>query len=139
MNIERTKATLANVPAGDYMSNAQLDFFRNLLQAQRADILARSESRKATIALNDVQPDELDRAANESARELEMRIIDRERQALKEVTNALQRITEGEFGYCSETGVEIGLERLLITPTAALCTEAMHQREAKARHYGRTA
>ncbi|QFR34692.1 TraR/DksA C4-type zinc finger protein [Ancylobacter sp. TS-1] len=36
---------------------------------------------------------------------------------------ALQRMNEGDFGYCSECGEPIGLRRLHVDPAAHLCVD----------------
>ena len=46
---------------------------------------------------------------------------------------ALQRIKEGTYGYCEETGEQIGLKRLIARPVATLSIEAQerHERDEK--------
>ena len=43
--------------------------------------------------------------------------------------SALDRIDNGTYGYCEETGDEIGLRRLEARPVATLCVEAQERRE----------
>jgi DnaK suppressor protein len=64
-----------------------------------------------------------DRASQESDIALELRNRDRERRLIKKVDEALARIREGEYGYCDNCGVEIGLRRLEARPTATLCID----------------
>ena len=50
-------------------------------------------------------------------------------------SQALIRIDEGEYGYCEETGEEIGLKRLEARPVATLCLEAQERRELAERQF----
>ncbi|MCX7171003.1 MAG: TraR/DksA C4-type zinc finger protein, partial [Proteobacteria bacterium] len=54
---------------------------------------------------------------------LELRNRDRERKLIKKIDEALDRIENGEYGYCNSCGVEIGLKRLESRPTATLCID----------------
>ena len=74
-------------------------------------------------------PDPNDRATQESEFGLELRTRDRERKLLRKIDAALQRIDDGSYGYCAETGEEIGLRRLEARPVATLCVEAQERRE----------
>jgi len=73
-------------------------------------------------------PDPADRASIEEEHSLELRTRDRERKLLKKIKEAILRIDKKEYGYCLETGEEIGLERLLARPTATLSLEAQHHK-----------
>ena len=81
-------------------------------------------------------PDPNDRATQESEFGLELRTRDRERKLLKKIDSALERIEDGTYGYCEETGEEIGLKRLEARPVATLSLEAQERREMAERQYG---
>ena len=76
-----------------------------------------------------------DRASQESDFGLELRTRDRERKLLKKIQFSLKNIENGSYGYCEETGEEIGLERLEARPVATLCLEAQERREIKDKQY----
>ena len=76
-----------------------------------------------------------DRASQESDFGLELRTRDRERKLLKKIQFSLKKIEHGSYGYCEETGEEIGLERLEARPVATLCLEAQERREIKDKQY----
>ena len=80
-------------------------------------------------------PDPNDRATQESEFGLELRTRDRERKLLKKIDSALSRIDDGTYGYCEETGDEIGLRRLEARPVATLCVEAQERRELAERQF----
>ena len=42
---------------------------------------------------------------------------------LKRIEAALERIAEGEFGYCLSCGEEIGAKRLELDPTTPVCID----------------
>ncbi len=124
-----TEEELLNAPEEEYMSDEQLAFFRDRLLAQRADIendIARARSELSTASN---EPDELDRATAEEERWLSLRISEREGKLLRKIDEALQRIEDGEYGYCEDTGDPIGIARLLARPTATLSAEAKTRRE----------
>ena len=75
------------------------------------------------------EADENDRASLEEERWLELRIREREGKLISKIDEALHRIEDGSYGYCDETGEEIGVQRLLIRPTATLSIEAKQRRE----------
>ena len=70
-----------------------------------------------------------DRATQESEFGLELRTRDRERKLLRKIQVSLIKIDEGTFGYCEETGEEIGLKRLEARPVATYTLEAQERRE----------
>jgi DnaK suppressor protein len=80
-------------------------------------------------------PDPNDRATQESEFGLELRTRDRERKLLRKIDSALARIDEGSYGWCDETGEEIGLKRLEARPVATLCLEAQERRELAERQF----
>ena len=81
-------------------------------------------------------PDPADRATIEEEHALELRTRDRERKLLKKVQAAIERIDDGDYGYCEETGDPIGVARLMARPTATLSLEAQQRRELKQKMYG---
>ena len=67
---------------------------------------------------------------------LELRTRDRERKLIRKIEEALQRIEDGSYGYCLETGEEIGVKRLEARPVATLSLEAQERRERREKQYG---
>ena len=80
-------------------------------------------------------PDPNDRATQESEFGLELRTRDRERKLLRKIESALTRLEDGSYGFCDETGEEIGLKRLQARPVATLCVEAQERREMAERQF----
>ena len=119
-----------------YMSDSQLEHFRELLNAWKQELM--EEVDRTMLHMKDEAanfPDPNDRATQESEFGLELRTRDRERKLLKKIGSALLRIEEGSYGFCDETGDEIGLRRLEARPVATLCLEAQERRELAERQF----
>lgn len=118
------------------MSDPQLEHFRQILLAWKRELMEevdRTMDHMKDDAAN--FPDPNDRATQESEFGLELRTRDRERKLLKKIDSALGRIDDGSYGYCEETGDEIGLRRLEARPVATLCVEAQERRELAERQF----
>jgi DnaK suppressor protein len=119
------------------MNNVQLDHFRNILNGWKRDLMEevdRTVSHMKDEAAN--FPDPNDRAAQEEEFSLELRTRDRERKLIRKIDEALKRVEDGSYGYCLETGEEIGVKRLEARPVATLTIEAQERRERRERQYG---
>jgi DnaK suppressor protein len=120
----------------EYMSEAQLKHFSDILNAWKRELMF--EVDRTVHHMQDEAanfPDPNDRATQESEFGLELRTRDRERKLLRKIESALARIDEGSYGYCDETGEEIGLKRLEARPVATLCLEAQERRELAERQF----
>ena len=120
-----------------YMSKEQLDHFRSILHSWKRDLMVevdRTVSHMKDEAAN--FPDPNDRATQEEEFSLELRTRDRERKLIRKIDDALKRIDDGSYGYCLETGEEIGIKRLEARPVATLSIEAQERRERRERQYG---
>lgn len=124
-----TEEELLNSSEDEYMDERQLEYFRRVLQTQRDEIEADIARARGELSTGENEPDELDRASAEEERWLSLRISEREGKLLKKIDESLQRIDEGEYGYCEDTGEPIGIPRLLARPTATLSAEAKTRRE----------
>jgi DnaK suppressor protein len=120
-----------------YMSKEQLEHFRQILNSWKLDLMVevdRTVSHMKDEAAN--FPDPNDRATQEEEFSLELRTRDRERKLIRKIDEALKRIEDGSYGYCLETGEEIGIKRLEARPVATLSIEAQERRERRERQYG---
>lgn len=119
-----------------YMSHAQLAHFQRILIAWKRELM--DEVDRTVHHMQDEAanfPDPNDRATQESEFGLELRTRDRERKLLRKIDAALARIEDGTYGFCDETGEEIGLKRLEARPVATLCVEAQERREMAERQF----
>ena len=120
----------------EYMSPEQLEHFREILSNWKRELMF--EVDRTVHHMQDEAanfPDPNDRATQESEFGLELRTRDRERKLLRKIDSALSRIDDGSYGYCEETGEEIGLKRLEARPVATLCLEAQERRELAERQF----
>jgi len=120
----------------EYMSDEQLEHFREILLAWKKELLY--EVDRTVHHMQDEAanfPDPSDRATQESEFGLELRTRDRERKLLRKIDSAIARIDDGSYGFCDETGEEIGLKRLEARPVATLCLEAQERRELAERQF----
>lgn len=53
----------------------------------------------------------------------------RMRERRREIESALKRLDAGSYGLCDECGDDIGLARLMATPSATLCVHCQAERE----------
>jgi DnaK suppressor protein len=120
-----------------YMGKEQLTHFQQILASWKRDLMVevdRTVSHMKDEAAN--FPDPNDRATQEEEFSLELRTRDRERKLIRKIDEALKRIEDGSYGYCLETGEEIGIKRLEARPVATLSLEAQERRERRERQYG---
>ena len=119
-----------------FMNERQREYFRDKLIAWREEIL--KEARETLQHLQDESqnhPDFADRASSETDRAIELRARDRQRKLIAKIDAALQRIEDGTYGYCEETGEPIGIKRLEARPIATLSVEAQERHERRERIY----
>lgn len=134
---ELTDSEVIAMPEEEYMKKTQLAFFKLKLEQLRDSLLQNAnETTEHMQGDTIVVPDPTDRATIEEEHALELRTRDRERKLLKKIEQSLVRIEKGEYGYCDETGEEIGVARLIARPTATLSLEAQQRREVKQKMFG---
>ena len=119
-----------------FMNDRQREYFRLKLLDWREDIL--KEAKETLQHLQDENqnhPDLADRASSETDRAIELRARDRQRKLIAKIDAALQRIEDGTYGFCEETGEPITLKRLEARPIATLSIEAQERHERRERVY----
>lgn len=120
----------------EYMNPTMLAFFRNQLMKWRAEL--EMESQDSVRDLQETttfQPDMNDQASVEYDQSMDLRARDRERKLIQKIDEALERIEDGSYGYCVETGEPIGVKRLLARPVATLSIEAKTMQEREEKNY----
>jgi DnaK suppressor protein len=132
-----TDADVLAMPDDEYMNDTQLAFFRLKLVKLKTDMLSNAGEtsehlREETV----IVPDPTDRATIEEEHALELRTRDRERKLLKKIDQSIASVDAGTYGFCEETGENIGVGRLLARPTAHLSLEAQQRRELKQKMFG---
>tara|TARA_B100000674_G_C37352216_1_gene694634 strand:+ start:154 stop:561 length:408 start_codon:yes stop_codon:yes gene_type:complete len=117
-----------------FMNAKMREYFRLKLINWKNELLKESYQTLNNLqSENEAKPDITDRASEEIDRSFELRTRDRERKLISKIDAALQRIENGSYGYCDETGDPISIKRLEARPVATLSLEAqeMHERAEK--------
>lgn len=76
-------------------------------------------------------PDINDDASRTYSRQVILELGEREREQIKEVDEALERIESGEYGSCIECGEDIPEKRLELIPYAKWCVDCKEKLESK--------
>jgi len=109
--------------AEDFMNPIQAEYYRQKLLRWRAELLREADGTLASLSEGGIhEADITDRA-------LELRTRDRARKLVSKIDQALNRIDNGTYGYCDETGEPIGLKRLEARPIATMSIEAQERHE----------
>ena len=113
-----------------FMNAKMKEYFRQKLVTWKKDLLKESSQTLNNLQNeNEAKPDITDRASEEIDRSFELRTRDRERKLINKIDAALQRIEDGSYGYCDETGEPISIKRLEARPVATLSLEAQEMHE----------
>jgi len=118
----------------EYMNDKQKDHFRRILNAWKKSLLVgvnKTVDHMKEDAAHYADP--ADRATQEEEFALELRNRDRERKLVRKIEKTLAFLETEDFGYCEACGVEIGLLRLEVRPTAELCIDCKTTQEIKER------
>jgi RNA polymerase-binding protein DksA len=105
-----------------YMSLYQLEYFRRILLAEQRILLDASQG----IDMSSVNEETLLRFRNRGVdlNSIDEKTLRRCSNLLYKIENLLKDIDDGNYGYCVDTGEEIGIKRLLSVPTAERTIEA---------------
>jgi DnaK suppressor protein len=122
------------VPAADeeYMNEDQMAHFREILvkwQQSLVEEVNRTVGHMQEDASNFSDP--ADRATQEEEFTLELRARDRERKLIRKIEKTIKRLDDDDYGFCDACGIEIGLQRLEVRPTAELCIDCKATQEIK--------
>jgi DnaK suppressor protein len=120
-----------------FMNEVMKEYFRQKLLLWREDLLRDSGATLSNLQQEGgaQEADLADRATTETDRALELRTRDRERKLIAKIDSALERLIDGSYGYCEESGEQIGVRRLDARPIATLSIEAQERHERLERTY----
>jgi DnaK suppressor protein len=116
----------------EYMCDEHIEYFRRLLVQWQEDLIEESQE-----TINNLQGevrdigDEAERASRETENTLELRTRDRYRKLLSKIRKTLTSIQDGDYGYCEESGEEIGLNRLMARPIATMTIDVQERWELR--------
>ncbi|MAJ56652.1 MAG: RNA polymerase-binding protein DksA [Candidatus Pelagibacter sp.] len=113
-----------------YMCAKHKAFFRQLLSKWKNDLIDQN-NRIIFVNSDDnaSSADIVDQATSYSGKTVEMRTVNRNKKLISKIDGSLKKIDEGTYGFCEETGEEIGLKRLIARPIASLTVEAQEKHE----------
>ncbi|PPR09251.1 MAG: RNA polymerase-binding transcription factor DksA [Proteobacteria bacterium] len=122
----------------EYMSELMLEYFRQQLLEWRQQLKDEAAATIKELQANSAfEADPSDQASLEYGQAVELRTRDRERKLITKIDEAIDRIDEGDFGYCTETDEPIGVKRLMARPIATLCIEAKEAQEKEENSYAK--
>ncbi len=109
---------------------------KDMLLKMREDLVREIARRSKASAATGVQDigDILDSVSEERTRELDLILTDREKQKLKQIDDAIDRIEENTYGLCEECGAKIPKQRLKVVPFAKYCVECKEIIEREERY-----
>lgn len=119
-----------------YMNTHQLDYFKQRLMQWRDETKQQLQHLSLQLRTDNTRvPELIDQSQLE--RERSMMLVNRnhKRLLIEQIDAALVRINHGSYGYCLESGEEIGLSRLLVQPAAFLHVEVQEEREQQLRGF----
>ena len=112
------------------LSTKKLEQFKKTLEEHISEcewVLANAE--EETRANSERLADTADQAAAEYERQTLAHKADVARQTIRRLTDALKRISQGNFGECAQCGGAIEVKRLEAMPTARYCLKCQEARE----------
>ena len=110
-----------------YFSDELVRWKKDIIKANNLGNLLNSSDDNGTSA------DMVDQASSYTDKTVEMKALNRSRKLISKINSALQRLKDGTYGFCEESGEPIGLKRLMARPVATLSIEAQekHERDEK--------
>lgn len=106
-------------------SRSGLDQLRNRLEVKRQEILDLYEHdlRVGQKTSDEGAEDLVDRANSAYNREFMLSLSGSEREVLKEIEGALERVEAGDYGFCQACEEKIPAKRLQAVPWARYCID----------------
>jgi len=125
------------------MTHSDLEYFRNLIQKKKKDLLAELgylESASMSVTSKDQTGDlssysfhMADQGSDTMEREIAFTLASREGRYLHHLNEALERIENGTYGKCRTCGGEISKQRLEAVPHATQCIKCKNSEEKRQR------
>ena len=114
-----------------YMCAKHKKFFAEELLKWKKDIIKANNLGNLLNSNDDnvSSADIVDQASSYTDKSVEMKALNRSRKLISKINSALQRIKDGTYGFCEETGEPIGLKRLMARPVAKYTIAAQEKHE----------
>lgn len=127
-----TKDELLAMPGAAYMDAVQIAFFQALLKERVVVLRERYVASKAQLESMEPAADPADQAVIEEQRIFVGRAMQRDAAEVQLISSILGDMSG--YGYSDLSGEPIGLERLLVCPTAQLTVEEQNRHERHQLH-----
>ena len=120
-----------------YMCEKHKAYFKRKLTDWKSEIVKANNEALYNGSLDDnsVSADIVDQASSYTDKNVEMKAINRQIKLITKIDQALKRIIDGTYGFCGETGENIGIKRLMARPVAELCIAAQEKHEKEEKVY----
>lgn len=102
------------------MTHTEQKVFRTTLEAIQSGLLGDRGRGRESLTI-DASPDDLDRLQSSSDRDYAIGCLERNSSRLRDVRNALRRVSTGEYGICDSCDEDIKPKRLAAVPWASSC------------------
>jgi DnaK suppressor protein len=117
------------------MDADRLEHFRGILTKQlrqHSELVRDNQQAALDMIADDGVKDSVDMSLQDVNQELQLRLGERESQAVADIDQALLRIEEGSYGICQSCGEAISERRLEAVPTArydAACQSRLEEQQ----------
>ena len=120
-----------------YMCEKHKAYFKKKLNEWKTEIIKTNNEALYNGSLDDnsISADIVDQASSYTDKTVEMKAINRQIKLISKIDQALNRIKDGTYGFCAETGEPIGIKRLIARPVAELCIAAQEKHEKEEKVY----
>ncbi len=119
------------------LTQKQAEQYRKILNLKLQSLkveVSKADAEK-TQSEGEAHADWTDAATLETNKDIQLKILDRDKKMLEEICAALQRIELKTFGECSRCGERITDSRLKARPTTTLCIDCMSEVETLSSRY----
>ena len=114
------------------MRSREMERFRKQLMVKRADLLGRVQAARSseTEGRGSDAPDLGDRALSSISRDLKYQLTAGERDIVRRIDAALDRMEAGEYGVCVHCSKKVQMGRLKAVPWARHCIECQELQDS---------
>ncbi|MGB9129441.1 MAG: TraR/DksA family transcriptional regulator [Thiobacillus sp.] len=119
----------------DQLAKKLNEKYQTLLREVRSE-LENSGNQHRIDLLNNEPGDSGDESMANALADFNLTILDRHIDDMRDIEAALQRIKNGEYGVCTDCGVDVAFARLQAYPTAKRCIVCQEKRERDYAHEG---
>ncbi|MBR2012366.1 MAG: RNA polymerase-binding protein DksA [Alphaproteobacteria bacterium] len=119
-----------------YMCPEQLAYFYHVLNSQREELISERDDVLNAVRLADKTEaagvgDDSDNAAYNQDITMDLRMSERNNKLLQKIDAALERISNGTYGFSVVSGEEIGIKRMMARPLATMTVEEQEEYESR--------